>query len=305
MNAAPAAADFGVVASLGELIALQALAPDGTALRVARRAALPGAHVSPWRSRGMEFAEARRYQSGDDARIIDWRQTARRGVPYVKLHQEEHELPLRLLVDLGASMRFGTRVAFKSVVAARAAALLAWSAVAAGDRVGGSIWHGATEQTLPPQGRRRGALGFVKALAAASAMAPAEAAPPLAQRLAGLSRTGGAVVLISDFSTLDAEAERRLRLFAKSVDLALLHVYDVFEASPPPGRYRLSDGARSTVVDLRSTAARAAYGADFAARRAALERLAHGSGIRLAALPTDGDLGALLRRVPLTGVRPR
>ena len=297
MNGAAASAvdGFGAVASLGELIALRALA-TAPARGAAARLSAPGEHATPRRARGVEFAEVRRYESGDDVRTVDWRQTARRGVLYTKLYQEERERPLRLLVDLGASMRFGTRVAFKSVVAARAAALLAWTAVAAGDRVGGVVLTGAAQDAVAPQRRRRGALDFLKRLAAASATAVADAPVPLAQALAALPRADGTVAVISDFATLDAASERLLGALGRRSELLLVHVYDVFEAAPPPGCYRLSDGKRDLTVDLRGEAARAAYGAAFAARRQALERLARRGAATLLALPTDGDLPALLAR---------
>jgi uncharacterized protein (DUF58 family) len=114
----------GVKVSLQDLLALRGeagrldLAPRGKIL-----ATRSGGHLSRFRGRGMEFDESRVYQAGDDARNMDWRVTARAGTPHIKLFREERERPLWLLVDQGPSMRFGTRVAFKSVVAAQAAAL--------------------------------------------------------------------------------------------------------------------------------------------------------------------------------------
>lgn len=183
---------LGVVASLNELIALRARGQTGLVMarqRPAIAATEPGAHFSQRKSRGMEFADARPYQIGDDARAIDWRQTARRGRPYTKLFQEEHERPVQLLVDLGPSMRFGTRNAFKSVVAARAAALLAWRAVAAGDRVGGLVWNGAELRARRPQGRHHGVLTLLASLATMSAAPPAAQALTLATPLRTLTRT--------------------------------------------------------------------------------------------------------------------
>lgn len=288
---------FGVVASLAELIALRSYVGDAAAALSAAVAAPPGSHASPRRTRGMEFAEVRPYQAGDDARTVDWRQTARRGRLYTKLFQEEHERPLRLLVDLGPGMRFGTRVAFKSVVAARAAALLAWAAAAAGDRIGGLIWNGATQRELPPLGRRHGVLPLLKHLAEASAAPPSSVSASLAAPLERLLRTprpGSRVILISDFAALDAAAERLLAALAGSVELVLIHVHDNFEAEPPPGRYRLSDGERSLTLDLRSAAARADYAAVFSARRATLQALARRHAASWLSLATDADPRSVL-----------
>lgn len=281
---------LGVVVSLSELIALRTQAQAGLLQRAVGQACAPGLHAARQKSRGMEFAESRPYQSGDDARALDWRQTARRGRPYTKLFQEEHERPLQLLVDLGPSMRFGTRVAFKSVVAARAAALLAWRAVAAGDRVGGLICNGAGISAIRPQGRQHGVLALLGALAAACATAPAPPASDLAAPLRSLARSlrpGSQIVIISDFAMPGAEAERLIAALARSAELLLLQVYDIFEQeAPPPGRYPVTDGQRRLNLDLRSSAARTAHGAAFAARRLALQQLALRSGARLVPLAT-------------------
>lgn len=284
---------WGVVASLNELIALRARGQAGLVMAArhpAIAASAPGAHFSQRKSRGMEFADARPYQIGDDARAIDWRQTARRGRPYTKLFQEEHERPVQLLVDLGPSMRFGTRIAFKSVVAARAAALLAWRAVAAGDRVGGLIWNGAELRARRPQGRHHGVLTLLASLATMSAAPPAAQALTLATPLRTLTRSlrpGSLVVIISDFATLDSQAQGQIVALAKTTELMLLHVYDSFEEqAPPPGRYRIIDGQRSLSLDLHSPAARDAYGAAFAERRLALEQLAGRARATLVPLAT-------------------
>src|SRR5579875_3366137 len=108
---------------LAELLRLRARAakPRATAARI--RAPLAGAHLSSLRGRGMDYAESRVYQAGDDVRNIDWRRTARSGEWHTKLFQEERERSLLLLVDTHPEMRFGTRVRYKSVAAARAAAV--------------------------------------------------------------------------------------------------------------------------------------------------------------------------------------
>ena len=129
-----------IAPNLEELLALRGAA-QGLRLPSRRpaRASHAGAHQSAQRGRGLEFQEVRPYVSGDDPRTIDWRVTARRGRPHTKLFREERERPVWLLADLGAAMFFGTRRQLKSSVVVRAAALVAWSAVLAGDRVGALI----------------------------------------------------------------------------------------------------------------------------------------------------------------------
>src|SRR3984957_10208125 len=99
-------------------------------------AASSGDYASPFRGQGLEFYEVREYRFGDDIRSIDWRVTARTDKPYVKVFTEERERTVIICIDANAAMRFGTRGTFKSVQAARAAALLGWQANHSNDRVG-------------------------------------------------------------------------------------------------------------------------------------------------------------------------
>ena len=92
--------------------------------RQAARSVISGAHSSRFRGRGMDYLESRGYQPGDDIRNMDWRVTARSGHAHVKVYQEERERPVVVMIDLGPGMFFATQRTFKSVIAARATALI-------------------------------------------------------------------------------------------------------------------------------------------------------------------------------------
>src|SRR6185312_7752608 len=123
------------------------------------------AHASKLRGRGVDYVESRAYQPGDDIRQMDWRLTARSGRPHTKLFQEEREQSVLLIVDGNPSMHFGTRERFKSVQAARTAALAAWAAVQGGDRIGAVGFGPGLAAELKPGGGPRGALRVLRALA--------------------------------------------------------------------------------------------------------------------------------------------
>jgi uncharacterized protein (DUF58 family) len=110
-----------------------------------------GQYHSVFKGRGMEFAEVRQYQPGDEVRTIDWNVTARTGEPYVKRFTEERELTVMLLVDASASTRFGSVKQFKQELAAELAALLAYSAIANNDKVGLLIFTDRIELAVPPR----------------------------------------------------------------------------------------------------------------------------------------------------------
>lgn len=303
------AADTSAIApSLRDLIAQRERVAAGMSRRGGVTGAGPGTHRASPLGRGMDFAEVRAYQPGDDLRSMDWRHTARRGRPFTKCFHEERERPLLVFIDLGPTMRFGTRVAFKSVLAARTAALLAWATVDAGDRIGGVVWDGRTHRDIRPRGREAGALDLLRHLAdtdptagsptAPQASAAGGLAPPL-RALARAARSGTQVVLLSDFHALDADAEHALLQLRSGARLTLVQVFDALEATPPPaGIYRIGDAQGERTLDLRTAAARAAYGAPFRARRDRLASLARRLGAAMIPLATDDDPLLALRTLP-------
>lgn len=113
--------------------------------------AFAGEYESAFKGRGMEFEEVRDYQPGDDIRHIDWKVTARMGSPFVKLHREERELTVMLLVDVSSSGAFGSGAKLKNEVAAELAALLAYTAIHSNDRVGLIVFSDRIEHFIPPK----------------------------------------------------------------------------------------------------------------------------------------------------------
>lgn len=100
---------------------------------------------------GMEFAEVREYQVGDDIRAIDWNVTARFGHPYIKIFEEERELTVMLLVDLSGSLVFGSVEKTKQRIAAELTAILAFSAMKNNDKVGLILFTDQIEKFVPPR----------------------------------------------------------------------------------------------------------------------------------------------------------
>ena len=121
-----------------------------------------GEYRSVFKGQGMEFAEVREYQPGDEVRSIDWNVTARMQRPYVKRYIEERELTVMLAVDVSGSERFGTRRRFKSEVASELAAVLAMSAIRNNDRVGSLMFTDRIEHVVPPRKGRRHALRLIR-----------------------------------------------------------------------------------------------------------------------------------------------
>lgn len=123
---------------------------------------LAGAYVSVFKGRGVEFDEVRPYVPGDDVRTIDWNVTARMGAPYVKRYVEERQLTVMLLVDMSASLDFGSAHRSKREAAVEFSALLAFSAIYNDDKVGLLLFHRGVDEYIPPRKGQKHALRVVR-----------------------------------------------------------------------------------------------------------------------------------------------
>ncbi len=237
-----------------------------------------GQYLSPFKGRGMEFDEVRLYQPGDDMRHIDWRVTARRGKPHTKLFREERERAVFLWVDYRAPMFFATQGVFKSVLAARYASLLAWSANQHNDRVGGLIFSDSKHHELKPKRGKAQVLHFIKQLVEMQTTSHSATNPEAIQqalaRLRRVVRPGSLIFLISDFRYLNAQAESHLIQIAKHNDVVMLFIYDPLESQlPPAGRYRLSDGKSDVIVNTAEQERVKKYHQRFEQHQAHLQKL--------------------------------
>jgi len=193
---------------------------------------LAGEYESAFKGRGMEFEEVREYQPGDDVRHIDWNVTARMNAPFVKVHREERELTVMLLVDASSSGAFGTVKRLKQDVAAEAAALLAYTAVKSNDRVGLIIFSDRIEKYIPP---KKGSNHIWRVIRAILNFKPEQRPTDLGCALEFLGKVTprkAVTFVISDF--LDEDYEQALRINAKRHDLTAITVTDPREVELPP-----------------------------------------------------------------------
>ncbi len=301
-------ADDGIRVGLSELLR-QRFEARRLALGPGRRsrALNAGGRRSRLRGRGVDFQESRQYQPGDDIRSIDWRVTARSGTPHTKVYAEERNRPVHLLLDANPSLFFGTRVAFKSVVAARLAALLAWFTIQRGDRIGALLFAGERCQVLPPGAGQRSVMVLLKALL--DWYAPAETGPSRGglgaalTRLQASERQTGQVILVSDFALLESDLERQLTGLRRQHEVLACRILDPLELElPPAGRYGISDGRQIRLLDLQSRAARIRHQAQLDLRQQRLTRLLRHSAIPLLTLTATDDPVRVLQQGGLRSV---
>lgn len=240
------------------------------------RLGMSGTHISRIKGRGVDFEEHRAYQPGDDIRTIDWRVTARTGRPFTKVFREERERPVIIGVDQSRSLYFGSQVAFKSVVAAEAAAILCWTTVDNGDRVGGVVFSDERQDLVKPRRSKRSALRFLNSLAnfnqelvhhhTGSALHSGYLKTALEQ-MCRITRPGSNVYLISDFNDYDEGCQRYVQQLALHSSMTCVLVYDALEEQlPRPGIYSITDGVSRSAIDTHTRASREQYQQGFSQR---------------------------------------
>ncbi len=280
--------------SLADLLAQgsRAAALYGSAQRA--RARQMGLYNAPVKGRGMEYAESRPYQAGDDVRALDWRLTARSGKPHTKLFREERERPVFIAIDLRPAMAFATQGVFKTVQAARVAALLGFKALHDGDRVGGALLDPGTSHELPPARGQVALTRLLKRIVDTATLPATGATPPLSlltSKLQRLVKPGSLVYVLGDFRDLDDAAEADLGRLAGHSRIMAVEIHDAFEARLPglAAPLRVSQGGRSLDVALEDSGLVRQYRQRFEQRAARLEAFCKLRRVGLCRIATTDD----------------
>lgn len=237
-----------------------------------------GEYRSLFKGQGMEFAEVREYQPGDEVRSIDWNVSARMGKPFVKRYVEERELTVMLAVDLSGSSRFGTRARFKHDLAIELAGVLSLAAVRNNDRVGLMLFTDRVEHALPARKGRKHALRLIRDLLTVEPKGRGTSMSVTVDRLMRLLPHRSVVFLASDF--MAADIEKPLARLAQRHDVIAVTLEDPAErVLPDVGPARLEDPETGEVLEIDTShpSVRAAFAqrvaADDEARRKLFGRL--------------------------------
>ena len=295
-----------VFSSLKSLLALQAKARILSLSQGKIRAKNVGQHLSVFKGRGMDFAESRPYQIGDDVRTLDWRVIARTGKPYTKLFQEERERPVLIWVDMRSTMFFATQGAFKSVVAAQLAALLAWKSKHDGDRIGGMLVNNHRHIEVQPSRGKYGMVRFLNQIAAYSYISPESMSTSMSpiilaqewRRLRRVVATGSRVFILSDFRAADTAALQQLVAMQKQAEVTLIPITDPLEQQlPKTDSLRLSAKKQFFRINLKNLAWKEAYQQRAKARLDHLKSFSRKYRMGWISMSTADSLNSRLRKL--------
>jgi len=271
--------------------------------RVIRRldGRLQGDYRTMFHGVGIDFADLRDYELGDDVRHIDWNVTARMDAPYVRTFLEDRELTAWLLLDRSPSMGFGPTARPKELVLVELATTLARLFTRGGNRVGAIVYNNAVERTIPPRGGRIQVLRLTHELLRPSV--PTGTTTDLAvlvNAAAAAVRRRSLIVLISDFIS-EPGWERPLSMLAERHELVAIRLVDRRELElPDAGLIVVEDAETGELlsVDTSDPLFRQRFQELVAERQAELRAATRRAGIELDEISTDDDLfRAILRMI--------
>lgn len=221
---------------------------------------LGGEYQSAFKGRGMEFSEVREYNYGDDIRQIDWNVTARTGDPFIKQFEEEREQTLMLCVDISPSGEFGSKGQSKMELSIEICAVLAFSAIKNGDKVGLVLFTNEIEKVIPPKKGRKHVLRLIRELLTTE---PKGTGTDISEALSYINRLlnrKAIVILASDFQ--DDNFDRQLKITNRKHDLVNIFINDKLEDELPDlGLVPLRDAetGEEVLVDTSSKKVRREY----------------------------------------------
>lgn len=274
---------------------------------------MAGGYSSVFRGSGIEFDEVREFAEGDELRSVDWNVTARQGRPFVKKFVEERELSVLFLLDVSASMAFGTRPPAspaRRAVATTAALFVGCVAFAAArnnDKAGLITFTDRVQRYVPAKKGRNHVLRLIRE-ACEPPLRSARTDLALALDYAGrVQRKRAIVFVVSDF--LGGDCAAKLRLLAQRHDVIAVRVRDPFAAGldraagdvgalPDAGLVQFADpeSGRTVTVDTASARVRRTLQANWRAERQQLLETCRRAGVDLLDVPTEGSVAEPLVR---------
>jgi len=255
---------------------------------------LQGDYRTLFRGFGLDLADLREYQYGDDVRRIDWNVTARLQTPYVREYHEDREISAWFLVDLSPSVDFGSGEVRKQSVSQDFVAVLARLLTRHGNRVGALLYGDEVDTVIPARSGRRHVLQLLRAMQ--SRPQPRRAVQTdlgeLLHTAAQLVRRRSLVFVVSDFMSVPGWSDALGRLARRHETIAV-RLYDPLESELPDlGMLVIRDAetGEELFVDTHDSEFRSRFAQAAERRENALRAAFRDAGVDALELSTEDDL---------------
>ncbi len=262
------------------------------------RESFSGEYLSSFRGQGLDFDDFREYQHGDEVRFIDWNVTARMNAPFVRKFREERELSVVIAVDVSGSADYGSVHLSKREIAAETAAVLGFSALHNGDKVGLLVFADEPILYIPPEKGSRHLLRMIREILVAKPTQPGTSVAAACDFLVRTLRRKSVVFLISDFYS--ESLDKPLGKLSKKHESIALRVSDRLESKlPKAGKVVMIDPETGfeTLINTNNASLRMGYAKLMARQQEGVAALFKKHGIDSAELLTDGDTLAALHQL--------
>ncbi|NJM37525.1 MAG: DUF58 domain-containing protein [Akkermansiaceae bacterium] len=262
------------------------------------RESFSGEYLSSFRGQGMDFDDFREYQHGDEVRFIDWNVTARMNAPFIKKFREERELSVVIAVDVSGSADYGSVSLSKREIAAETAAVLGFSALQNGDKVGLLIFANEPILFIPPEKGSRHLLRMIREILVTKPTQTGTSISDACDFLVRSLRRKSVVFLISDF--FSDPLDKPLGKLSKKHETIALRVLDPLEAKlPKGGKVVMIDPETGfeTLVNTSNPNLRMGYSKLMKRQQEGVASLFKKHGIDAADLQTDGDTMSALHQL--------
>jgi uncharacterized protein (DUF58 family) len=262
------------------------------------RESFSGEYLSSFRGQGLDFDDFREYQHGDEVRFIDWNVTARMNTPFVRKFREERELSVVIAVDVSGSADYGSVSLSKREIAAETAAVLGFSALHNGDKVGLLIFAHEPILFIPPEKGSRHLLRMIREILVAKPTQPGTSVSEACDFLVRTLRRKSVVFLISDF--FSDPLEKPIGKLAKKHETIALRVLDPLEAKlPKGGKVVMMDPETGfeTLVNTNNPNLRMGYAKLMKRQQEGVAAIFKKHGVDTADLLTNGDTLAALHQL--------
>lgn len=250
-----------------------------------------GQYHSAFKGRGMAFSEVREYQYGDDVRDIDWNVTARMSKPYIKVFEEEREMTVMLLVDVSASLDFGTVKQMKREMATEIAATLAFSAIQNNDKIGVVFFSDRIEKFIPPKKGKKHILYIIRELIGFKPESRRTDVKMAVEYLTNVLKKRCTAFILSDFID-QSDYTNALTIANRKHDIVAIQVYDhrVSEL-PDVGLMKVHDAetGHEQYIDTSSKSVRRAHHEWWADRQKRMNEAFTKSRVDAVSIRTDED----------------
>jgi uncharacterized protein (DUF58 family) len=254
------------------------------------RESFSGEYLSSFRGQGLDFDDFREYQHGDEVRFIDWNVTARMNAPFVRKFREERELSVILAVDVSGSADYGSVSLSKREIAAETAAVLGFSALHNGDKVGLLIFAHEPILFIPPEKGSRHLLRMIREILVAKPARPGTSVAEACDFLVRTLRRKSLIFMISDF--FSESLEKPIGKLSKKHEMIALRVLDPLEAKlPKAGKVVLIDPETGfeTLVNTGNHNLRRGYAKLMRTQHDGVSGIFKKHGVDSADLTTHGD----------------